>query len=289
MNVIRLIRRTGTLSRSPSWHFANSGKAPCYADGSPFPQWTRFGAPLSMLVRVIAHGRTLGVVGVGVVLSLRAARRLVALDFDKALDGNTAALELARRLAAQAPTYFERSISGRGLHAVYYAPEGIQPISVRSASLRVEIYHATPRFLIMTGERPDGFPDERVRPIPRALLDALIAELGGGRFKPTTPPFVALERGMDVERDSLAARVASAPEGTRNETLFSVARLLAEKRIPLNDAMLLLVPAAMKAGLSADEARATIFNAYRRREKLDATADGFRVVTPERWTRGWRW
>ena len=63
---------------------------------------------------------------------------------------------------------------------------------------------------------------------------------------------------------ALVAKVAGAPEGTRNGLLFWAAKRLAEKRLPARDIESMLLPAALSAGLAEIEARRTVSSAVRR-------------------------
>ncbi len=62
-----------------------------------------------------------------------------------------------------------------------------------------------------------------------------------------------------------AGEVAAAPEGARNNTLYSAACSLRAIGRDIEDAIAALLPAALRAGLSEAEARRTIESAYRRR------------------------
>lgn len=63
---------------------------------------------------------------------------------------------------------------------------------------------------------------------------------------------------------AIVAKVAGAPEGTRNGLLFWAARRLTEKRLRARDIETLLIPAALSAGLAELEARRTVSSAVRR-------------------------
>lgn len=63
---------------------------------------------------------------------------------------------------------------------------------------------------------------------------------------------------------AIVAKVAGAPEGTRNGVLFWGAKRLAEKRMPAREIETVLLPAALSAGLAELEARRTVASAVRR-------------------------
>ncbi|MCS7325454.1 MAG: primase C-terminal domain-containing protein, partial [Thermoflexales bacterium] len=91
---------------------------------------------------------------------------------------------------------------------------------------------------------------------------------------------------------SLVDFVRAAPEGERNSRLFWAACRVAERGLALADAEALLLPAALAAGLSEREARATIRSAYKQPVRKAARGERhssapFRVLTGDELRKRW--
>lgn len=105
-------------------------------------------------------------------------------------------------------------------------------------------------------------------PWPEWLLEAQLRETQESKpALPPPPPSRASRRYGAAALDSAAARVASAPEGTRNSTLngeaHSVAQLVAGGELESTEAEAVLLEAARSAGLPDAEARRTLDSAFR--------------------------
>lgn len=258
------------------WLICNAQKSPCDRHGRPLAGWQHKGATLADALKFV-DGRT--VAGVGLNLNRCAA---VAIDFDAVLlDGQ--AHPAAARVLRDAPTFAERSWSGRGLHVFYTTLGQHAPISrtwklaERPASGKwpqVSIFHRAPRFIITTG---DGWGEPlRVGVVDAALLDewaALFEALepalsapastnaGGGPAQPPAQP--AASRGMSRRQaEGLSAFVAAQPEGRRNASLYWAAHRAREGGATLAEALALLLPAARQCGLGETEATRTIQSAF---------------------------
>ncbi|MCS6774392.1 MAG: hypothetical protein NZ693_09840 [Thermoflexales bacterium] len=272
MNAAVLRRAFSALAEQRVWLVANASKAPCNRQGAPLEGWVSKGATLEQALGFIDGSR---VVGVGLNLSL--ARGLLVIDLDDVLteDGRLES-GFAVHWLHRRPTYAEVSRSRRGLHIVYTLPPDAAPLSVRARE--IEAYAHTPRFMLLTGE---------LHPYGTLLLadapDELLTELRQHRPEPQPKTSAATAQRGAGEAFSFTDFVRSAPAGERNNRLFWAACRLAERGLALADAETLLLPAALAAGLSEREIRASIASAFKQPSRArDATTfrEGVRPDLP---------
>jgi hypothetical protein len=192
--------------------------------------WRSFGECMAAITHDVGHYPA---------LALDADYSLRFYDLDDCINDDGSLSPLAAQILAAAPnTYIERSVSGKGLHLMAWAGEGAprkrRVVGSATPNGRVcdglEVYGATPRFCIFTGDLYDGSaPHINIEP---PELRALVAGLGGApqtvtpggcgdtcRTRPT--PKQAAARTREFKK-----RHSTVPAGSRNNTLFRYAALL---------------------------------------------------------------
>ncbi|WP_253665875.1 DNA primase [Thermus scotoductus] len=240
-------------------------KVPYSPKGSPKPyrasvrrpeDWGTYEEALAALRRYPGRYSGLGVVLGG---------GLVGIDLDwKGWPGEGIPLE-AQELLRRFGSYAELSPSGRGLHILLWAHlEGDRAARFTLGPMGVEVYaykEVGGRFFTYTGLLLPGFPPE---PQERTaeLLDFLKEALPRREeVKPPAPPEGTSPRRLRAILEAYADRVASAPVGTRHNTLIAYARAaggLLPHGLDPHEAEEVLVAAAMQAGLPEREAREAV-------------------------------
>lgn len=130
-------------------------------------------------------------------------------------------------------------------------------------------YVVAPPSVHPTGARYAWTVRDGYAPWPEWLLEAQLREAREASQPPPPPPPAPRRSGRygAAALDSAAARVAAAPEGTRNDTLnreaHSVAQLAAGGELDAAEAETALLEAARAAGLPEAEARRTLDSAFR--------------------------
>lgn len=202
---------------------------------------------------------------------------LVVLDVDLPHDGESSLMALERHHGALPETYFVRT--GRGFHFYYLSPPGA-PVasSVGHLGKGVDIrgdraYVVAPPSNHMTGRRYEVLNPGPVTPLPSWVVEAVNAkktpERVGSRTahrRGPTPNSQSSERPLPRTEDEVVHRVLTATEGTRNNTLntmaFLAGRWAANGRTSEAAIKPRLTLAACLSGLDEEEAERTFASGF---------------------------
>lgn len=197
--------------------------------------------------------------------------RLLVLDVDKPIgfESLTMVEEIFGKLPADS---LAQGTPSGGMHIVFRLPFGVSvPSKPRILGRGLELKCAQGQFMVAPSEVDNGYwgeyvwltdnPVAALKNIPTAptwLVDFM-------RFSDAIPHglFNKASRAFGIK--SLAAFVARAKEGNRNNALFWAACQARECNFSLDDSLNALVSAAEAAGLPHQEATATVRSAFGRR------------------------
>lgn len=211
-------------------------------------------------VALTTHAKAGGNIGVLTGVS----SNIVVLDFDSPLEQHTKTLE-------RLPPTWTVETGGGGLHLFFRYHPGIKNSASKLAP-HVDV-KSTGGCVLLAGSRhpetqriykwQDGHTpaDIEIAPLPTWVREILVPRKSDKKPAPTPPP---PQNTTDIHPYVVAAiasevkAVQNAPEGSRNHALNAAAFALAQLSVPDDQITTALLYAAIEAGLSEHEARATI-------------------------------